>query len=86
MKFAYVDGQKVEATPRAKGLCSSCGSELIAKCGPIKVDHWTHKGKRSCDPWWENETEWHRAWKGQFPIDWQEVVHRSKSGEKHMRM
>mgnify|MGYP000669292942 CR=1 FL=1 len=27
-----------------------------------------------CDSWKENETEWHREWKGIFPIDWQEVI------------
>ena len=86
MKFAIVDGKKVEATPGARGLCPSCISEMIAKCSPEKkrVWHWAHKGKRSCDPWWENETEWHRAWKGYFPDDWQEVVHRAENGEKHI--
>ncbi len=29
---------------------------------------------RSCDPWWENETEWHRKWKGNFAEEWQEVI------------
>lgn len=84
MKFALVNGDRVEATKGAKGLCPSCGSELIAKCGEIKVNHWAHKGNRNCDPWWENETEWHRSWKDEFPIDWQEVVHFSESGEKHI--
>jgi competence protein CoiA len=37
-----------------------------------------------CDPWWENETEWHRAWKGKFPESWQEIVHQADSGEKHI--
>jgi hypothetical protein len=48
------------------------------------VWHWAHKGNPSCDPWWENETEWHRSWKEQFPVDWQEVTHRAESGEKHI--
>lgn len=86
MRFALINGKKSEATKgaNAKGLCPSCGSELVAKCGEIKVNHWAHKGNRNCDPWWENETEWHRAWKGQFPVDWQEVVHKDKNGEKHI--
>ncbi|GEM_PF-4817493 len=46
--------------------------------------HWAHQGTRSCDPWWENETEWHRAWKGQFPVHWQEIVHTAETGEKHI--
>lgn len=85
MKFGFVDGQKVEATKGAKGLCPCCNSELIAKCGDIKGHHWAHKGKRHCDPWWENETDWHRFWKNEFPIEWQEIVHiDEKTGEKHI--
>ena len=83
MKFALIDNNRVEATKGAKGLCPCCGSELIAKCGEVYADHWAHKGKRNCDPWWE-ETEWHRSWKGYFPFEWQEVVHVDKNGEKHI--
>jgi competence protein CoiA len=84
MKYAIVNDQKVEATKGAKGVCPSCGSEIIAKCGELKVNHWSHKGNRNCDQWWENETEWHRSWKDNFPIEWQEVVHFDDSGEKHI--
>lgn len=84
MKFALVNDEKAEATKGAKGLCPSCGSGLIAKCGESKVNHWSHKGNRNCDPWWENETEWHRSWKGEFPKDWQEIVHFDDSHEKHI--
>lgn len=85
MKFAIVDGEKSEATKGDKGSCPSCGSELVAKCGEFKVNHWAHKGRRNCDPWWENETEWHRSWKDCFPKEWQEIVHiDEKTGEKHI--
>lgn len=84
MKFALINGERTEATKGAKGFCPSCGSELIAKCGEVKVNHWAHKGNRNCDQWWENETEWHRSWKGKFPIDWQEVIHFDGNGEKHI--
>ena len=85
MKFALVNGNKVEATKGVKGLCGFCGSELIARCGEVKVNHWAHKGNRNCDTWWENETEWHRSWKNNFPQQWQEVIHKDKvSGEKHI--
>lgn len=58
---------------------------MLAKCGTQKVWHWAHKGRLTCDPWWEPETEWHRAWKNQFPISWQEVPLRSKeTGELHI--
>lgn len=84
MKYALNDGNKVEASKGAKGFCPSCGSELIAKCGEVNVNHWAHKGNRNCDSWWENETDWHRSWKDKFPMDWQEVVHFANSGEKHI--
>ncbi len=84
MKYAIINNEKVEATKGAKGICPSCGSDLIAKCGELKVNHWSHKGNRNCDPWWENETEWHRSWKSNFPKEWQEIVHFDESGEKHI--
>jgi len=83
MKYGIVNGKKVEATKGATGVCQRCGSVVIAKCGDIRVHHWAHKGRRHCDPWWE-ETEWHRSWKNRFPDEWQEVVRRAPDGEKHI--
>ncbi len=65
-------------------MCQGCNSELIARCGEKKTHHWAHKGNRTCDHWWENETEWHRSWKNHFPSDWQEIVHHAENGEKHI--
>lgn len=85
MKFALINNTKTEATKGAKGICPNCGVELIAKCGDFKVNHWAHKGIRNCDPWWENETEWHREWKSNFSNDWQEVILTDETtGEKHI--
>jgi competence protein CoiA len=85
MKYALSNGENIEATKGAKGLCRSCGADLIAKCGEDRANHWAHKGMRICDPWWENETAWHRAWKNNFPEAWQEVIHfDGESGEKHI--
>jgi competence protein CoiA len=84
MKFALNNGERVEPTKGGKANCPSCGADLIAKCGNIKVHHWAHKGIRTCDPWWENETQWHRQWKGNFPVEWQEKIHFDASGEKHI--
>ncbi|WP_425595275.1 competence protein CoiA family protein [Pseudophaeobacter arcticus] len=42
-----------------RGECPYCGSEMIARCGQVKVHHWAHKSTENCDPWWENETNWH---------------------------
>lgn len=85
MKFAIVDGNRVEASKGAKGFCQSCGAEMIAKCGEFKINHWAHKKIHQCDTWWETETEWHREWKGNFPIEWQEVIQfDSFTNEKHI--
>ncbi len=85
MRFALIENIKTEATKGAKGICPNCGSELIAKCGDFKVNHWAHMGIRNCDPWWENETEWHRAWKSNFSNEWQEVFLTDETtGEKHI--
>lgn len=84
MKFAIFNGKKCEAIKGGKANCPVCGAEMIPKCGEIKVHHWAHKGRRECDQWWENETEWHRAWKNRFPVEWQEIVHTDSNGEKHI--
>lgn len=58
---------------------------MIAKCGEIKINHWAHRSKKICDPWWENETAWHREWKNCFNAKWQEFVHKDVStGEIHI--
>lgn len=85
MKFALVDNKKVEAFPKGKGICLCCNAETIAKCGTKRINHWAHKNINHCDNWWENETEWHRTWKSQFPVNWQEVVQfDNQTGEKHI--
>src|SRR5687768_14884017 len=84
MKFADFAGQRCEARPGLSAKCPSCEAALIAKCGDHRVWHWAHRGVRVCDPWWESETEWHRAWKNEFPTEWQEVVHIAANGEKHV--
>ena len=83
MRFALSNNERIEPSKGAKGVCPCCGSELVAKCGEIKVHHWSHK-KKCDDHWWENETEWHRNWKNQFPKEWQEIIQRDESGEKHI--
>ena len=85
MKFALVNGEKLEPFPKLNGVCPHCDSEMIAKCGKVKVWHWAHKRISHCDPWWESETEWHRKWKSHFPSEWQEISHfDSETGEKHI--
>lgn len=56
---------------------------MIAKCGQRIMHHWAHAGRRNCDPWWENETAWHREWKNFFPEDCREISHTASDGEIH---
>lgn len=82
MKYALVGDERIEATPGCKGTCPGCGDPVIAKCGKQKIEHWAHKGAKTCDPWWESETEWHRAWKAHFLKELQEVRHQNPETEE----
>lgn len=84
MQFALINNERQEAQPNFSGVCPSCDDPVIAKCGKVKIPHWAHRGKRMCDQWWENETEWHRNWKGLFPKECQEIIHYAETGEKHI--
>ena len=84
MKFALLDGSRREPEPGSSGVCPGCKKPLTPKCGVERVWHWAHKGSRTCDNWWEPETEWHRRWKNLFPEQWQEVFHRADDGELHI--
>ncbi|MER8492218.1 CoiA-like domain protein [Mesorhizobium australicum] len=83
MQYALVDNVRREAFPGGKGNCPSCGSGMVAKCGPRVLHHWAHFGRRNCDPWWENETQWHRDWKNLFPEACREISHVAANGEIH---
>jgi competence protein CoiA len=85
LRFALAGGQRVEAYPGGRAMCPLCNGEVIAKCGTHRVAHWAHRGMRDCDPWAEKETDWHRAWKNNFPVECQEFIqHDEQSGEKHI--
>jgi competence protein CoiA len=84
MKFAFVEGKRQEAQPGLPGECPVCDAAMIAKCGNVRAPHWAHRRPSDCDPWWEPETPWHRDWKNHFPINWQETIHTSANGEKHI--
>ena len=83
MQFALVNDMRCEASRGAKGSCQACRGAMIAKCGPRVIHHWAHLGRRDCDPWWENETAWHRAWKELFPPECREICHPAPDGEVH---
>src|SRR5262245_12028448 len=84
MKFSTVNGSRQVAQKGLTGNCIGCDQPVIPKCGSRRVHHWAHRSRHLCDHWWENETEWHRAWKSRFPTECQEVRHRSESGEWHI--
>ncbi|MEJ0098499.1 MAG: competence protein CoiA family protein [Pseudomonadota bacterium] len=83
MQYALVENQRREAFSGGKGTCPQCGSAMVAKCGPQVIHHWAHSGRRNCDPWWENETPWHRQWKSLFPEHCREISHAAADGEIH---
>lgn len=76
------NGNRIHPTKGAVGICQTCKNDVRAYCGEIYIHHWKHIDATLCDSWKENETEWHREWKGIFPFDWQEVVVR-KNGQEH---
>lgn len=85
MRYAVVDKTLLEAKPSLEGLCPGCTQPVTAVCGEQRIWHWRHRTKKTCDRWWEPETEWHRAWKEKFPRNWQEVfLPDHQTGEKHM--
>lgn len=85
MRYAQVNGQRMEPMPKTRGLCPGCGKEVTAKCGAYKVWHWAHLRSTHCDSWWEPETQWHREWKNRFPVQWQEMPLRNpETGELHI--
>lgn len=83
MQYALVNGKKSLATSGARAICPTCGADMVAKCGPRVIHHWAHSRRKDCDPWWENETPWHREWKEKFPEECREVSHIDSAGEIH---
>ena len=72
MRFAIIGNNKHQLPfKRAKGICPACGETVIAKCGSIKVHHWSHQSNSNCK-YKENKGEWHLKWQMQFEDDWQE--------------
>lgn len=83
MQYALVNSIRMQAFLGGKGICPICGAKMIAKCGTRIMHHWAHDRRQNCDPWWENETQWHREWKNLFPEEYREISHRAPDGEIH---
>jgi len=74
MYYAIVNGDRQPPTPRLEGICPSCHTTVIPKCGKVKTWHWSHKKVGECDPWAESLTEWHLAWQSAVLDNAVEVV------------
>jgi competence protein CoiA len=83
VQLAIHEGACKEAFKGGKGTCPLCGAIVNAKCGPRVLHHWAHVSRRNCDPWWENETAWHREWKNKFPESFREISQVAADGEIH---
>lgn len=59
--------ERIDPFPGGKAICPICKDTVMAKCGVINAWHWAHINKGECDPWAENESEWHLSWKRLFP-------------------
>jgi len=66
MRIALVDGVRRVPTPGAKGICTGCGEELVAKCGQVNAWHWAHLPASEC-PYKDDHSVWKNVWKGFFP-------------------
>jgi len=85
MQYALVNNNRESPQPKLRGKCPACGQECLSKCGSRIIWHWAHHGRLHCDPWWENETEWHLQWKSLFPEAFREIVDfDNETGEKHV--
>jgi competence protein CoiA len=67
-------GQKQLALPESSGLCPTCKQSMVAKCGRIRIWHWSHQKGQDCDPWFEPETGWHVRWKSHVVASHVEVT------------
>ncbi len=84
MEYALLGGERTTPQPGLVAQCPICGASVTAKCGEVRIWHWAHKGGKHCDLWHENETEWHRSWKHQFPAAWRETMVQSVDGTRHV--
>lgn len=76
-------GERIRPIKGGAGFCQICGNPVLAFCGNIYIHHWKHKVYENCDSWSEQESDWHRGWKEEFPEDWREVT-LEQGGIKHI--
>lgn len=74
MQFAIDQyGNKIKPLPKSIGKCQECNGTIIAKCGLIKIWHWSHAINDNCDYANKSETLWHLAWKSLFRDEHTEI-------------
>lgn len=86
MEFALdkISGSRLKAKKGLQGICEMCAGPMIAKCGEIMIHHWAHVASPCTDNWKENESQWHREWKSNFPEEWREkALNDQATGERH---
>jgi competence CoiA-like predicted nuclease len=67
-------GNRIRATPNTIAICQCCKSKVIAKCGTVKIWHWSHEILQNCDSWYEGMSEWHYNWQNQCKNENIEVI------------
>lgn len=65
-----------------RASCPQCETEVLSRCGSIKIWHWAHCGTERCDSWSEGESDWHLGWKSELPDNWVEICI-ERDGERH---
>lgn len=75
--YAIVNGVRMhisEVARKQHGVCPVCQSELVARKGDVRAEHWWHVNGKRCDAWYQPKGPWHCYWQNMFPKEWQEVV------------
>ncbi len=83
MLYALLKNEKIKPIPKAKAKCPLCEKDVFSKCGDVYAWHWAHENQKSCDNWFEPETQWHKDWKDQFGKELSEIII-TKDGKKHI--
>lgn len=77
----YID----DADASQSYFCPACNAPVLQKCGDIVAHHFAHKSRGICDPWHsEKMSAWHKEMQNLFPQQYQEVIVRSNTGERHI--
>lgn len=85
MLYALINNKKVR--PKHTGERAACpftGSEMISKCGDIKIHHWAYKVAPEGFKYKSKDTNWYLEWKSKFDPKICEIMYTDKEGNKHI--